>query len=62
MPRQVVGGLHQCGNSIHDESAAVERVRQAMLDEHVPRFEEVRDSRQCFRDLRPETDEGLVKL
>ena len=40
MPRKLVGGLIQCSNPINDESVPVEKVKQAMLDKHVPLIEE----------------------
>ncbi len=40
MPRMLVGGLIQCSNPINDESVPVEKVKQAMLDKHVPLIEE----------------------
>ena len=40
MPRKLIGGLIQCSNPINDESQPVEKVKQAMLDKHVPLIEE----------------------
>src|SRR5947208_14477219 len=40
MPRKVIGGLIQCSNPINDESVPVAKVKQAMLDKHVPLIHE----------------------
>src|SRR3989442_7057006 len=40
MPRKIIGGLIQCANPINDESVPVAKVKQAMLDKHVPLIEE----------------------
>ena len=40
MPRKVVGGLIQCRNPLNDNSAPVEKVKQAMFERHVPLIEE----------------------
>src|SRR5689334_22260118 len=40
MPRKVIGGLIQCSNPVNDESLPVGKIKQAMLDKHVPLIEE----------------------
>jgi N-carbamoylputrescine amidase len=40
MTRIVRGGLIQASNPINDANAAIDRVRQAMLDKHLPLIEE----------------------
>jgi N-carbamoylputrescine amidase len=40
MPRKLIGGLVQCSNPVNDESVPIAKVKQAMLDKHVPFIEE----------------------
>src|SRR5882762_2667147 len=40
MPRRLIGGLIQCSNPLNDESVPIEKIKQAMLDKHVPLIEE----------------------
>ncbi len=39
MPRKLVGGLIQCSNPINDTTTPLDKVRQAMIDKHVPLVE-----------------------
>ena len=40
MPRTVVGGLIQMSNPVNDANAPVGKVRDAMLEKHLPFIEE----------------------
>ena len=40
MPRTVVGGLIQMSNPLNDNGASVGKIKQAMIDKHVPLVEE----------------------
>ncbi len=40
MPRTVVGGLIQMSNPVNDPAASVTKIRDAMLDKHLPVIEE----------------------
>ena len=39
MPRKLIGGLIQCSNPLNDESQPVAKIKQAMIDKHVPLIE-----------------------
>ena len=40
MPRKLIGGLIQCSNPINDDTTPVAKVKQAMLEKHIPLIEE----------------------
>lgn len=40
MPRNVISGLIQCSNPLNDETAPVEKIKQAAFDHHLPFIEE----------------------
>jgi beta-ureidopropionase len=40
MPRTVVGGLIQMANPVNDANAPVAKIKQAMIDKHLPMIEE----------------------
>ena len=40
MARKVLGGLIQCSNPLNDENESVEKVRDAMVEKHLPLIEE----------------------
>jgi N-carbamoylputrescine amidase len=40
MARNVIGGLIQCSNPIHDPDASVATIRDAMYEKHIPLIEE----------------------
>ena len=40
MPRKVIGGLIQMSNPLNDNDTSVERIKQAMLEKHLPLVDE----------------------